>query len=179
MKTYFELFFSFLKIGMFTFGGGYAMLPLLQKEVVGKGWATDDELLDYYAIGQVTPGIIAINVSTFIGYKHKGILGAVCTMFGMILPSILIISSLVYGLVYIWENSYIQHAFAGMRLMITALLLSMAVKMVQKSVFDLWTLFILIISFVMVFFGNVSIFFIVIFSCVTGIILIQIKRHFR
>lgn len=179
MKLYFNLFWSFFKIGLFTFGGGYAMLPLLQKEIVGKGWATDDELLDYYAIGQVTPGIIALNVSTFIGYRLKGFLGAVCTLFGMVLPSLLIISSLAYGLAYIWENVYIQHAFAGMRLMIAALLAPMVVKMIQKSVIDLWTYAILIMAFAATFYGILSPLFIVLISSMTGLGLVMMKRRVK
>lgn len=179
MKIYFDLFWSFFKIGLFTFGGGYAMLPLLQKEIVGKGWATDDELLDYYAIGQVTPGIIAINVSTFIGYRLKGVLGAVCTLMGIIVPSLLIISSLAYGLAFIWENPYVQHAFAGMRLMIAALLAPMVVKMIQKSVIDLWTLGILIAAFAATFYGTVSPLIIVLTASISGLVLILMKRRVK
>lgn len=179
MKIYFDLFWSFFKIGLFTFGGGYAMLPLLQKEIVGKGWATDDELLDYYAIGQVTPGIIAINVSTFIGYRLKGVLGAVCTLIGIIAPSLLIISSLACGLAFIWENPYVQHAFAGMRLMIAALLAPMVVKMIQKSVIDLWTLGILIVAFAATFYGTVSPLIIVLTASILGLVLILMKRRVK
>lgn len=78
MKEYLKLFFTFAKIGCFTFGGGYAMLPLLQREIVEKNsWAEEEELMDYFAIGQCTPGIIAVNTATFIGYKRKGIIGGI------------------------------------------------------------------------------------------------------
>ncbi len=155
------------------------MLPLLQKEIVTKGWATDDELLDYYAIGQVTPGIIAINVSTFVGFRVKGFFGAVSTMFGMIFPSILIISSLAYGLAFVWENSYVQHAFAGMRLMIAALLAPMVVKMIQKSVIDWWTLGILIVAFAATFYGAVSPLIIVVVAGLFGMATITVKRRLK
>ncbi len=177
MCMYFNLFWSFFKVGLFTFGGGYAMLPLLQREVVSKGWASDDELLDYYAIGQVTPGIIAINVSTFVGYRIKGIPGALCTMVGVVLPSILIISSLAYGLAYIWENTYVQHAFSGIRLMIAALLMPTILKLIQKSVIDYWTLFILILSFAATFYFSISPLIIVISSAILGILLIKWKKN--
>ena len=93
MKDLFQLFFSFARIGGFTFGGGYAMLPMLQKEIVEKfGWVTEDELMDYYAIGQCTPGIIAVNTATFVGYKLKKLPGAIVATLGVITPSIIIIT---------------------------------------------------------------------------------------
>ena len=92
MPILFDLFVTFAKVGVCTFGGGYAMLPILEREVVSnKGWATMDELLDYYAVGQCTPGIIAVNTATFIGNKHKGIPGSICATLGMIFPSLVII----------------------------------------------------------------------------------------
>ena len=93
MKELIELFFVFAKIGLFTFGGGYAMLPMLQKEIVEKHkWAREDEIMDYFAIGQVTPGIIAVNTSTFVGYKTKGIIGGIVATAGMVFPSLIIIT---------------------------------------------------------------------------------------
>ena len=93
MKEYLELVWSFFKIGIMTFGGGYAMLPMIQREVVErKGWATEEEILNYYAIGQCTPGVIAVNTATFIGDKRKGVLGGFLATLGVILPSLMIIS---------------------------------------------------------------------------------------
>ena len=92
----FKLFATFFKIGLFVFGGGYGMLPFLQKEIVEKGWISEEELLDYYAIGQVTPGIIAVNISTFVGYKLKGLKGAICTLLGILLPSVIVISIICF-----------------------------------------------------------------------------------
>ena len=92
MRDYLELFATFSKLGLFTFGGGYAMLPLLESEIVEKKkWATYDEITNYYAVGQCTPGIIAVNVSTFIGYYQKGVLGALVSTFGFVFPSLVII----------------------------------------------------------------------------------------
>lgn len=92
MKELWELFIVFAKIGGFTFGGGYAMLPILQREVVeNRNWATSEELMDYYAIGQCTPGIIAVNTATFIGYKRKGIIGGIVATIGCVFPSLVII----------------------------------------------------------------------------------------
>ena len=93
MKTYFDLFFAFFKIGALTFGGGYAMLPMFKKELVEKrNWCTQEDILDYYAIAQCTPGVIAVNTASFVGMKQKGILGAIFATLGVVAPSILIIS---------------------------------------------------------------------------------------
>ena len=129
---YGQLFASFFKIGLFTFGGGYAMLPLIQKEMLGHQWATESEILDYYALAQVTPGIIAVNVSTFIGYKLKGILGALCTMAGVIAPSLIIITILAFGLAKVWETPLVQAAFEGIQLMVPALILPIVWKMIRQ-----------------------------------------------
>ena len=92
MKIYWELFSVFMRIGAFTFGGGYAMLPLIQKEIVDKKhWATEEEIMDYYAVAQCTPGIIMVNTATFIGFYEKGILGAIIATLGVVTPSIIII----------------------------------------------------------------------------------------
>ena len=93
MKEYIDLVVTFFKIGIMTFGGGYAMLPMIQREVVEKrGWATEEEILNYYAIGQCTPGVIAVNTATFIGDKRKGILGGFLATLGVVMPSLIIIS---------------------------------------------------------------------------------------
>ena len=148
MKIYWELFAAFFRVGLFTFGGGYAMLPLLQKEVVKKGWTTEEELLDYYAIGQVTPGIIAINVSTFVGFKVKGFLGACTTMFGMVLPSFLIITTLALGLSKVWSDPIVVHAFKGIGLVIPALILPVVWKMSKKGIKDFLTFGIFVAAFI-------------------------------
>ena len=95
MKGLLELFLTFAKVGVMTFGGGMAMLPILQREVVeNKGWATDEELTDYFAIGQCTPGIIAVNTATFIGQKQKGVWGGIVATLGVVFPSLIIITVL-------------------------------------------------------------------------------------
>lgn len=172
---YFQLFWAFFKIGLFTFGGGYAMLPMLQKELVCRGWTDDDELMDYYAIGQVTPGIIAVNVSTFVGYKIKGLPGALCTLFGIVMPSILIISLLAAGLTYIWDLSVVQHAFKGIRLVIPALLLPIIVKMLKKSLVDMGAVLILALAFCANFVLGLSPVWIVIGAGCLGVLFSRIK----
>ena len=176
MIEYWNLFIAFFKIGLFTFGGGYAMLPLIQKEVVKRNWATEDEILDYYAIGQVTPGIIAINVSTFIGYKIKGVLGAITSMIGMLTPSVLIITTLAMGLSYFWDSPVVSHAFAGIRLVIPALIIPILIQMIKKSMKDKFCILILCYALVLSFFNILSPVFIVVLSGALGIIYKVLKR---
>ncbi len=175
MKSYLDLFCAFFKIGLFTFGGGYAMLPLIQKEVVKRDWATEDEILDYYAIGQVTPGIIAVNVSTFIGYKIRGVLGAIFSMIGMILPSLIIITGLAMGLSYFWEDEIITHAFAGIRLVIPALIIPILIQMTRKSITDKFSLLIMGFAFLLSFFDVITPIFIVILCGALGFFYKMVK----
>ncbi len=135
MKQLFTIYCVFMKIGAFTFGGGYAMLPLLQKEVVEKhGWATSEELLDYYAIGQCIPGIIATNTATFIGHKQKGVPGAAAATLGMITPSYIIISIIAAFIQNFAELPVVQHAFAGIRIAVCVLILSAVIQMGKKNI---------------------------------------------
>ena len=125
-----ELFWSFFKVGLFTFGGGYAMIPLLQAELIErKKWLTEDEIMDYYSIGQCTPGIIAVNVSTFTGYKLKGIAGALVATAGIIAPSLIIIMTLANILNIFFDNPYVVHAFTGIRVVVIALMLDVVFGM--------------------------------------------------
>ncbi len=139
MSVLWNLFATFFKIGMFTFGGGYAMIPLLQAELAKKKkWTTDEELMDYYSIGQCTPGIIAVNVATFIGYKLKKIPGAVVATAGIIAPSIIIILAIANAVSLYMENRYVAHAFAGIRIVVIALILDVVLGMWKKGVGSLF-----------------------------------------
>lgn len=130
MKELLRLYFTFAKIGAFTFGGGYAMLPLLQKEAVEKNnWVTEEELMDYYAIGQCIPGIIATNTATFIGHKQRGIPGAAAATLGMITPSYIIISIIAAFIQNFADLPIVQHAFSGIRIAVCVLILSAVIKM--------------------------------------------------
>ena len=121
--SYFSLFFSFFKIGLFTFGGGISMLPMLEREcVINHSWATKEELLNYFSIGQCTPGIIAVNTATFIGYKTRGIIGALVTTLGIIFPSFVIIILISSLLDLISENHYVLKAMSGIKISICAIL---------------------------------------------------------
>ena len=148
MKELLELFLTFAKVGVMTFGGGYAMLPILQREVVeNKGWATEEELADYFAIGQCTPGVIAVNTATFIGRKQRGIPGGVVTTLGVVFPSLLIITLLAGVIQAFSALEWVGHAFAGIRVCVCVLIFNAVVKLAQKALVDRWTvaLFVLIV----------------------------------
>lgn len=138
-----DLFLAFARVGVMTFGGGYAMLPMLQREIVEKrGWATDEELTDYFAIGQCTPGVIAVNTATFIGRKTAGIAGGIAATLGVVFPSLVIITllaSLLSNFAYI---PAVQHAFAGVRVCVCVLIGNAVVKLWKKTVIDRSTLLI-------------------------------------
>ncbi|MCE5343804.1 MAG: chromate transporter [Eubacteriales bacterium] len=134
MKEYLDLFVSFMLIGTMTFGGGYAMLPMLTREVVDKHhWATKEQLLDYFAIGQCTPGVIAVNTATFIGYRRRGAMGAAIATLGVVLPSLVIIVVIAMFLSNFMEIEWIAHAFAGVRIAVCALIAVTVVKLFRQS----------------------------------------------
>lgn len=123
MNIYLDLFLTFAKVGVCTFGGGYAMLPILQREVVEKKkWATEEELTDYFAIGQCTPGIIAVNTATFIGHKYKGILGGILATLGVVFPSLIIITIIAAFLQNFASYPVVAHALAGINAAVVALI---------------------------------------------------------
>ena len=131
----FKIFFSFFKIGLFTFGGGYAMLPLMRAELVEKHqWITDDELLDYFSVSQCTPGVIAVNVSTFVGHKTGGVFGAVTATSAVVLPSLIIILSIASVLTKYMGNPYVSQAFNGVRAVVLALILNILAGLWKKGV---------------------------------------------
>lgn len=138
MNLYLDLFTTFAKIGVCTFGGGLAMLPILQREVVEhKHWATEAELTDYYAIGQCTPGVIAVNTATFIGHKEKGPLGGVIATLGMVFPSLVIITLIAAFLKNFAHIPAVIHAFAGIRACVCVLILNAVLKLWKSTVIDL------------------------------------------
>lgn len=137
MKELLQLFLVFAQIGGTTFGGGYAMLPILQRTVVEKyGWATDEELMDYYAIGQCTPGVIAVNTATFIGYKRKGVIGGIAATLGVVAPSIVIITIISLFLRNFAELPVVIHAFNAIRACVCALIFGSVLNLAKKSVID-------------------------------------------
>ena len=140
LKQLLELFLTFAKVGVMTFGGGYAMLPILQREVVeNKGWATESELADYFAIGQCTPGVIAVNTATFIGRKKSGVAGGIAATLGVVFPSLVIISLLAGVITQFSELIWVKNAFAGIRVCVCVLIFNAVWKLGKKSVVDKWT----------------------------------------
>lgn len=145
------LYRSFFMIGLTTFGGGYAMLPILEREVVDKHhWATREELLGYYAIGQCTPGIIAVNTATFVGYNTAGVPGGILATLGVISPSILIILLIASMLGQVSDLAVVQHAFAGIRPVVGALIIGSVIKLFRSNVKNAWQLVLCVAAFVVV-----------------------------
>lgn len=171
MKLLFDLFLTFAKIGGFTFGGGYAMLPILQREVVeNKHWAEDDELMDYYAIGQCTPGVIAVNVATFIGYKLAGIPGGMFATLGVVTPSVIIITLIAAFLRNFADLPVVIHAFNGVRVCVCILILNAVMKLGKKSVVDKLTVAIFVAVSVLSIITNLSPIIYVILSSIVGLV---------
>ena len=141
MKDLWDLYWTYLKIGCVNFGGGYAMLPLLERELVNKkGWTTMDELRDYFAIGQCTPGIIALNVSTFIGTKRKGTAGALAAAIGFLTCPIALIILIAAFLTNYAQLEIVQHAFAGIRMCVCVLIVQAILRLWKSSIVDPFTL---------------------------------------
>lgn len=171
MKELFDLFLTFAKIGSVTFGGGYAMLPILQKEFVeNRAWATDEELMDYFAIGQCTPGIIAVNVSTFIGNKRKGVLGGIIATLGFIFVPCLLLMIIAACLKNFAELEIVKNAFAGVRVAVCVLILNAVERLWKKSIVNKSALCIFAFVFLLSLFTSVSPAILVVFSAIAGII---------
>lgn len=172
MNDLIQLYLAFFRIGGLTFGGGLTMLPMLKHELVEKkNWVTEDDLLDYYAVGQCTPGIIAVNVSTFVGYKKKGIAGSVFSTLGMISPSLIIISVIAVFLKQFMENQLVLHAAAGIKIVVCALMLNTVLTMGKKTLVNRISIIICILGFLAAMFTPVPSVILVIAAGITGIIL--------
>ena len=172
MNIYLDLFLSFAKVGALTFGGGYAMLPILQREVAdNKKWATEEELMDYYAIGQCTPGVIAVNTATFVGRKIKGLAGSILATLGVVFPSLVIIIAIAAFVNNFADSPIVQNAFAGIRACVCVLILNAVVKLWKKAVVDKVTLIIFAIVFILSVFTNLSPVVYVILAAAAGIVI--------
>ena len=157
---------------MTTFGGGYAMLPILQREIVeARGWATEEEIADYFAIGQCTPGIIAVNTATFIGYKRKGVPGGIFATLGVIFPSIVIINIIAAFLQNFADFPVVQNAFAGIRVAVCVLILNAVVKLFKKSVIDKPTAIVFGAVLLISIFTKISPVFFVLAAALAGVVI--------
>lgn len=155
MNLYLDLFLTFARVGVCTFGGGYAMLPILQREIVEKKeWATEAELTDYFAIGQCTPGVIAVNTATFVGQKQKSIPGGIVATLGLVFPSIVIILVIAAFLQNFADLPVVIHAFAGVRACVCALIISSVLKLRKSSLVDGPTAVIFAVVLVLAVIGN-------------------------
>ena len=171
MKKYFEIFMSFAKVGLLTFGGGYAMLPILEKEVVeNKGWATEAELMDYYAVGQCIPGVIAVNTAVFVGSKVKGLFGAIAASLGVVAPSLAIIIAIAAFIQSFSELEIVQNAFAGIRVGVCVLIFTSVIKLFKKAIVDKFTFALFAIVFALALFVDISPIIFVVIAAVAGMI---------
>ncbi len=176
MRELFTLFYTFAKIGLFTFGGGYAMLPMFEKELVDRHkWITNEELLDYFAIAQCTPGVIAVNTATFVGYKMRKTLGAIFATLGVVFPSIVIITLIAMLVSGFAEIEVVAHALAGIRIAVCALVLNAFIKIGAKSVKSIASAVIAAVVFVLAAFDIVPIAVIVIALALGGALYAVIK----
>lgn len=177
MKDLFELYMAFFRIGGLTFGGGLTMLPMLKHELVEKKhWVTEEDLLDYYAVGQCTPGIIAVNVSTFVGYKKKGIPGAVFSTLGMISPSLIIVSILAMFLQQFMSNETIAHAVGGIKVVVCALMVNTVMTMAKKTVKNMTTAIVCLVAFALAMFSPIPTVLLVVMAGAFGILLYKMGR---
>ncbi|MBR3357981.1 MAG: chromate transporter [Solobacterium sp.] len=178
MKVYLDLFVSWFKMGLFTFGGGYAMLPMIQREVIEKHhWATEDEVMDYYAIGQCTPGIIAVNTATFIGYKVKGILGGIIATLGVVSPSLIIITLITALISNFSQLEIVQHALRGIQVAVCVLMFTAIEKLLKKGVTDVWTFLIFAAAFLLSSFTDLSTVILVILAGIAGYVMFTVKSR--
>ena len=172
LKELLTLFLTFAKVGVMTFGGGYAMLPILQREVVeNKGWTTDEELTDYFAIGQCTPGVIAVNTATFIGQKRRGMLGGIVATLGVVFPSLVIIAALAGVITTFSHLAWVQHAFAGIRVCVCVLIFNAVLKLWKGAVKDVWGLVIFLVILALSVFTKLSPIIYVLAAAVAGLLI--------
>lgn len=172
IKNLFSLYFSFAKIGTFTIGGGLAMMPMMQSELIEKRkWITDEELIDYYAVGQSTPGIVAVNVATFVGYKQMGIIGGIFATLGMVTPSLIIIMILASLINSINDFPIIQKALKGINVAVAALLTSTIINFMKKTIKKFTNAIFMMISFLLVFVFKLPSFWIILFALLIGVVL--------
>lgn len=177
VKKLLSLFLTFAKIGVMTFGGGLTMLPLLTKEIVEKRkWASEEQLLDYYAVGQCTPGIIAVNTATFIGYSQAGIAGGIFATVGMVTPSVLIIIAVAAALQQFMEYPVVASALMGIRAVVCALLSHTVITLAKKSLVDIVTAMIFIIGFVLCFIFDITPILVVIVGAIIGIAVNKVRE---
>ena len=171
LKKVLGLFLTFLKIGAFTFGGGYAMIPLIEAEIAEKHkWITKDDILEIFAIAESTPGPIAINSATFVGYRVCGVLGSVAATLGVVLPSFIIITIIAFLLKEFQSLKIVQYAFFGIRAGVLALIVKAFITMYKKVKKNVFSYFVAVASFLIAVFVNINLIYVIIGCAVSGLI---------
>lgn len=171
MKILFQLYTAWFKMGLFTFGGGYAMLPMIQQEVIEKyHWATEDEIMEYYAIGQCTPGVIAVNTATFVGYYQKGIIGGIVATLGVVTPSFIIICLIASLISNFMEIEMVQHALKGINVSVCALMFMSIKNLWKKNIKNIGSFCIFSLALILSICTDVSTVYLVITAAVLGIV---------
>ena len=174
MKVLLRLFVAFARIGVMTFGGGYAMIPMLEREIVEKrGWASSEEIMDYYAVGQCTPGVIAVNTATFVGYSRAGVAGGIFATLGIIFPSLVIICVIAGILTNFAELQVVKSAFAGVRVCVCVLIFNAVAKLWKGAIKDKAALVLCLLVFALSVFLDLSPVLFVLLCATAGILLTQ------
>lgn len=177
MKELIIMYLTFFKMGAVTFGGGYAMLPILRKEIVEKHkWLTEEQIIDFYAISQGLPGIIAVNVSSFIGYTRKKALGAAVACLGVVSPCVIIITIIAMFLSNFQDNVYVRNALSAVSICVCALIVDSVISMWKKGIKDIFGFLIFAVMILIMTFTQVSPILLVIFSAVAGILYKNLKE---
>lgn len=178
LRALFELYWAFLKIGGLTFGGGLSMLPMLKYELVERNeWVSQEELLDCYAVGQCTPGIIAVNTATYVGYKKEGVLGGIFSTLGMITPSLVIITLIALFLERFMDNVWLSHAMMGVRAVVCALMLNTVVSLGKKSLCSVFCWILCGLVFLLATFTKLPTILLVVASGFAGIIATTLQNN--
>ena len=171
-----ELFFSFFKIGLFTFGGGYAMIPIMEREVVEKKkWVDDETISTILAISESTPGPLAINSATYIGYNIRGVLGSILATLGVVLPSFIIISIISLFFLEFKENLIVNFMFTGIRISVGVLVINAGIKMFKKVELTILSVILMLVGLILSVFTQIDVIFIIIFCAIVGLIYYSIK----
>lgn len=180
MNIYLDLFLTFFKIGAFTFGGGYAMFPIFKRELSEKRkWVTDEDLVDCYAIGQCTPGVIAVNTASFVGFKTKGVIGAILSTLGMITPSIIIITIIAALIGNFSDHQIVASALSGIRIAVCGMVMVTIYQLIRKNIVDVFSAVIALATFFVIVIFDVSTIYAVIASAVVGIIVSAIMKKVK
>lgn len=173
---YWQLFMSWFKISITTFGGGYSMLPMIEREIVEKRkWVTNEDIIECYSIGQITPGIISVNAATLVGYRVGGFFGAVAATIGIIAPAIMLVSILASIILQFYNDPIVVHALAGIQIGVCVLLVGTVYKMATASIRDLFSFIVFVVVLVIMIFTNISVVYIVSVAVLFGLIITVVK----